>query len=214
MSVDVPKVGLFVDNPKVELSNDIPKIEDVDESTNLSEKEVNPEEESSDPERLKTPEPTSENKTRWTSKNVDEATVKILEDVLEEPCKNWKITGGSDNDKEHPDLYMVHSKLSSNQNIRGKIVDVKNKVVVCTSLGYPSELVISDLVHNDEYGFCAALEGLEEHDSNMISLEEENCDVTLHISLEGPVIRVFKHDGVVRYSSHRKINCDNSRCGN
>ncbi len=154
------------------------------------------------------------NRTGRKTKKIDTAIVKTLEYVLREPNKGWTITGGKlKNSKEHQDLYMVHSKRSSNQSIRGKIVDIKNKIVVCTSLGYPSEVSISDLIYDEKYGLCYVPAFQKDNTFDIIPLKKQDCELTLHISLEGAVIRLFKHDGVIRYSSHRKINCVNSRCG-
>ena len=96
---------------------------------------------------------------------------------------------------EEKGLYNVHYGMNVDDdilndigNLRGVVVDVNNKKVVCRSFGYTKSVVASDL--------------------------SEYQDLKVKIGYEGTVIRVFKHDGVVYTSTHKKLNPVRSRWGN
>lgn len=109
-------------------------------------------------------------------------------------------------------LVLIHPKaavpLSKNEasRIRGLIVDTNNLSIACGTLGYSSEVVA---------------ESLEPNEAGDLFLTD-NFGVTHHISAgsyrikmshEGPMIRVFRHNGKSYIASHKKIDASRSRFG-
>jgi hypothetical protein len=103
------------------------------------------------------------------------------------------------------DLYLVHYNENSNMciygHLRGVIVDIHERRIVCKSHGNTISLT-SDIINED--------------DDNLIinDVLVNKKDAKIMIGFEGTLLRIFKHRGVVYYSTHRKINCVNSKWGN
>nr|QBK93502.1 MAG: RNA ligase with polynucleotide kinase domain [Pithovirus LCPAC404] len=130
-----------------------------------------------------------------------------LENILEKKYDNWTIIL----DTSNTDLCMVSSKVNGYQNIKSKIVDIKHETVVCESPESISEITIKDLLYNDHRGFSVIpLRPLD--CSQPIYFSVPDCDVTLHIALEGTIIRLFKHNNIVRYSSYEYLDCTQLKC--
>jgi hypothetical protein len=118
-----------------------------------------------------------------------------------------------DSDPENG-LYLLHYDdatigSSTNENLRqlrGTIVDV-NSGIVCSSFGY-TPTIISDQIKPDTDGNwkCTDTDG---HSHNL----------SIHNSFfqclyEGCLMRVWKHNGKVYHSTHRRLMADHSRWGN
>jgi hypothetical protein len=127
-------------------------------------------------------------------------------------------------------LYLIHydnddSRLSSKESmvreLRGIIVDMSSKKVVCSSFGYvptvveDSEENITKIFNKEvsmedkdgaEYSFDEFEEGYD-----AISGEGKMYDV--FPLYEGTMLRVWKHNGEMMVSSHKKIDCSNSHWG-
>jgi hypothetical protein len=88
------------------------------------------------------------------------------------------------------------------RNIRGVIVDVDKKEVVCESFGY-TPVIVSETIPNP---------GDLIKDTNGIEYTFPT-DFSLTPITEGALIRVWKHKGETIVSSHRRINCEKSRWG-
>jgi len=106
-------------------------------------------------------------------------------------------------------LYCIHydryADMIKYGHLRGIVVDVINNLVVCKSYGYTPNIELEEI----------------EFDGDQIKLRDvSNCEHTLDISnvkfkigYESTVIRVWKHDGDIYTSTHRRINPDKSRWG-
>lgn len=107
-------------------------------------------------------------------------------------------------------LYCVHYDRFSNMleygQVRGVIVDVENSVVVCKSYGYTPNTEL------DEITFEEDKIKLVDVSDNEYLLDVNK--VKFRIGFESTVMRVWKHDGEIYTSTHRRINPDKSRWGN
>lgn len=119
----------------------------------------------------------------------------------------WEIV--SSNPKKG--LYLVHYRNNADKNkygrLRGTVVDILAKTIVCSSFGFTpiinqEELSLTlsgDLHVTDIYG-----------NDHQFPLKEAQ----IKPGFEGTILRVFKHDGIVYHSTHRRLNGDRSRWGN
>lgn len=119
---------------------------------------------------------------------------------------SWNIY---DSDPDH-NLYLIHYDQEADMNkykdLRGIVVDIKAKTVVCRSYGFTPTAVkdkieLSDdgMIHiTDIYG--------DEHTMNPEQIK-------MKIGFEGTIIRIFKHAGKIYLSTHRRLNTSKSRWG-
>jgi hypothetical protein len=106
--------------------------------------------------------------------------------------------------------------------LRGTIVDIDTKEIVCASFGFIPTAVLGDetrikaiFKENETFTDCAG------NDYNLDKFEEdyqsvlENTDFTYDVFplYEGTMIRVWKHKGELMISSHKKIDCSKSHWG-
>ena len=103
------------------------------------------------------------------------------------------------------DLYLVHYNDRANMEIygglRGVIVDIKEKKIVCRSNGNTISITCDNIVE----------------DKDVIKIDNyilNKNNIKIMIGFEGTMLRIFKHRGTVYFSTHRKINCVNSKWGN
>jgi hypothetical protein len=107
-------------------------------------------------------------------------------------------------------LYLVHYKpdadLSRFGNLRGTVVDINARCIVCQSFGY-TPTAVADQIVPDENGIVTIRDtsGLE-HVMNV-------KNTGFKCGFEGTIIRIFLHDGKVYRATHRRINPINSRWG-
>lgn len=103
-------------------------------------------------------------------------------------------------------LFLVHYKDGTEvkdewvRNLRGVVVDTLNKVVVCKSYGYTPTVTSTKI--NDRFIF-------NDKNETIPLLEEDK----FYMGIEGTAIRVFKHNGTVYFSTHRKLDFSRSRWG-
>jgi len=117
----------------------------------------------------------------------------IIAQILSIPdCDSWSITDSV----EDKGLYNVHYTPEADKTkfgwIRGVVVDINKKYIVCQSYGHTPTIVSNDV---ESTGIL-------------------NSNPELRIGYEGTIIRVFKHEGVIYTSTHRRIVPNGSRWGN
>lgn len=107
-------------------------------------------------------------------------------------------------------LYLVHYTGSSSIThgfLRGIIVDVPNQRIVCDSYGYTPTVSLSrDLV-------VAPTGNYELLDTDGRTHSVSPNQVQFRVGYEGTILRLFKHNGKVYISTHRRIDASRSRWG-
>lgn len=107
-------------------------------------------------------------------------------------------------------LYLVHYNTNADMNkyghIRGLVVDTNNKMIVCQSFGYTPSYVSSHI------------EGDGDHPEHIFFTCPDESQVhvnhqSIRIGYEGTIMRVFKHNGKVYHSTHRRLDSSKSRWG-
>lgn len=108
-------------------------------------------------------------------------------------------------------LYLVHYTATTSVThgqLRGIIVDVVNHRIVCDSFGYTATV---NLHHGIQLGPNGCYD-LIDTDGHSYSIHPDN--VTFKIGYEGTILRMFKHNGTVYMSTHRRIDASRSHWGN
>jgi hypothetical protein len=107
-------------------------------------------------------------------------------------------------------LYLVHYKQDANMSqfgsIRGVVVDVAARVVVCRSFGYTPSITTEFLTPDQTNTYNLI-------DENGRAITVDGSDVSFKLGFEGTIVRVFKHNGNVYHSSHRRLDISRSRWG-
>jgi len=105
------------------------------------------------------------------------------------------------------DLNLVHYNTNSvainELRHRGTVVDVKEKVIVARSPGF-TPIIVADELQSGTKTY---------KDTSGKSYEIDTDKLQFRIGREGVVIKVFKHNGKVYLSSHKKIDVSASRLG-
>ncbi|HXS59470.1 MAG TPA: hypothetical protein VN703_01495, partial [Candidatus Sulfopaludibacter sp.] len=131
----------------------------------------------------------------------------VIASILEIPnTDSWDIFDSI----PEKDLYLVHYTDKADLNIygqiRGVVVDIENKHVVCRSYSYSPTAVSDNLeVKNN-------ILTIEDNSGMIHQIEKENIQIKR--GYEGTLIRFFKHRGTIYPSTHKKINCNRSKWGN
>ena len=131
-----------------------------------------------------------------------------IADILSVPISDgWDIYS---TDPEH-NLYLVHYTSNSNMSrygeLRGIVVDLVARTVVCRSYGYTPTVTLTELKPSDDGNFHLT-------DSNLIEHIVSPDLVSIKFGFEGTVMRVFKHANIVYHSTHRRLDPSKSRWGN
>jgi len=105
------------------------------------------------------------------------------------------------------DLVLIHygSNATDPEELkhRGTVIDIKEKVVVAKSPGYTPVIVVENLAR-----------GINKYeDTEGREHEVDVSKLSFRIGREGVVIKVFKHEGKVYVSSHKKLDVSHSRLG-
>jgi hypothetical protein len=159
--------------------------------------------------------------------NIDDATLDNLANIVGVGKENFTVSDAI----TEKGLYLLHfdpvniRKTTKNDNVRelrGTIIDINAQAVCCASFGYIPTAVIGDEVRvkaifkdNESFTDCDTIE------HNLNNFEEgyqsilENSDFTYDVFplYEGAMVRVWKHNGELMISSHKKIDCSNSHWG-
>ncbi len=129
----------------------------------------------------------------------------IVAKVLNIPNdQSWEIVN-SDGDLVMIHYVHDHADLSIYGKLRGVVVDVKRRVQVADSYGYTPTAVYDALIPNDKNQLVLT-------DQTGLIHYIDKDDQIKH-GLEGVLIRVFKWNGKVYYSSHRRFDISRSRWG-
>lgn len=137
--------------------------------------------------------------------NSDQKIIKpILADILQIPNTNdWDIY-----DKVVEEgLYLVHYNRNANLkefgHVRGIIINIETKKIVCASYGYTPGLICDEINFSSTSSNDEGIQIVQDEDGNNFILKEK--DLEFRIGLEGAIIRIWKSGEKVYYSSHRKI---------
>lgn len=134
----------------------------------------------------------------------DPALNALIASITGIPVSNcWKIYDA----KPDQNLYLIHYENNSNMNeyghIRGIIVDVQNKLVVCNAYKY-TPIVQLDSINFDIYGKLEMVDTL-----GGVHIAQKN-KIKAVPGFEVVTIRVFKHNYNVYDTTYRKIDIWNS----
>ena len=134
----------------------------------------------------------------------------IVSEILDIPVSNhWDIYDSIIEDG----LYLVHfnpnSDMKKYNNIRGLIVDIDNRIIICASGGYTPSITLDQIEYDDNNKLV-----LTDSHNTIHNLKSE--EIKFQIGLEGVVLRIFKYNNKVYYSTHKKIEVrgTKSRWGN
>ena len=93
------------------------------------------------------------------------------------------------------------------RNIRGIIVDVVARIVVCASFGYTPTANVGKLKSGEDGHYHLVDTDGAYHNVNP-------AQMSIKLGYEGTIMRIFKHGGTVYHSTHRRIDSSRSRWGN
>lgn len=118
----------------------------------------------------------------------------------------WEIT---DSDPEN-NLYLVHytpqADMSKYKMLRGLVIDVQAKTIVGRSFDYAPTIVSNTLSVEDDG--CYHLQDVQ-GDEYLVKASTSR----LKVGYDGTLMRVFKHNGKVYHSTHRRLHTERSRWG-
>lgn len=108
------------------------------------------------------------------------------------------------------DIYLVHYNVQANMTkfgaLRGIIVSLKHKAVIARSFGYTPSATLDEL----KVGVDGMLRFTDDSgDDHVIDMAK----AIIKPKFEGTLLRVFKYDGKVYHSTHRRLNANKSRWG-
>lgn len=129
---------------------------------------------------------------------------KIL-DIDDSP--GWEIADYDDKNK----LALIHYTVSKQTvpeygNYRGTVVDLKYNCVVADSYGYTPVAISDNLKESNGVINITDVDGID-HKFNLNKTR-------FHMGFEGTLIRMFKWNGQVFISTHRRLYINNSKWGN
>lgn len=123
-----------------------------------------------------------------------------------ENSDSWEITSSI----PEKNLYLIHYTQDADMkkfgDLRGVVVDIEARTVVCRSFGFTPTAEVDKLeIAPDGKYRIADIYGIQ-HVIDPQSLR-------IKLGFEGTIMRVFKHDGVVYHSTHRRLDASRSRWG-
>jgi len=111
---------------------------------------------------------------------------------------------------EEKGLYLLHSDVEPKRAglPRGIVVDLERGVMICSSFGFTPTAPMDclSLIPGTDGDLAVTDEHLNQH-----IFKHNNYCITP--AYEGVIVRVFKHDGIVYFSTHKKLDCSRSRWG-
>lgn len=130
---------------------------------------------------------------------------KIAAIIQKDVCSSWEIVDS----KPDENLYLIHFSDNSNRDeyghLRGLIVDIKSKTIVCSGYKYTPVVRDTDHLSYDEQGKMTLIDSL----GNSHTVDKNKVKIVP--GFEVLTIRVFLHNGNVYYSSYRKIDIFKSK---
>ena len=141
--------------------------------------------------------PTSQEKTTYSEMVLKQKIGPMINLPADGP---WEIVSETENG-----LYMLHHKPDADLNVygalRGVVVDSNVGKIVSYSFPHSPKIVANSL---------SLIEGKVVLNQNL-SLDPEK--IKIKPGFEGPLIHVFKHDGIVYHSTRKRFDCSRSRWG-
>ena len=133
---------------------------------------------------------------------------KAIGEILNIPVtSDWNIVSSIPSQS----LYMVHYSENADMtkfgHLRGVVLDVHAKCVVCASYGYAPTITTDHLQITKDGCF----EWKDDESGQMYKIEPSQ--VSFKMGFEGAIVRVFKHNGIVYYATHRRLDITNSHWG-
>ena len=116
-------------------------------------------------------------------------------------------TPGPRNRRTDSQANIVSPRSMDARDVRGIIVDVATKMIVCSSFGYTPTSNVSELKPGEDGRYHLV-------DTDGIQHDLDPNRLTIKLGYEGTILRVFKHGGTVYHSTHRRIDSSRSRWGN
>lgn len=107
----------------------------------------------------------------------------------------------------NPDAIGKYPLDSRVRDLRGIIVDLKTEQIVCSSFGY----IPTATVESPSYDSNEKDKSLEIEDNH--GFKHSIKDVEFQSVIEGAMIRVWKHDETLMFSTHKRIDCSTSHWG-
>ncbi len=158
--------------------------------------------------------------------NIDDATLDTLASIVNVDKSLFTVADAM----EEKGLYLLHfdgedirsTKKGDNvRELRGTIVDINANAVCCASFGYIPTAVIDEKNVKSIFKENESFIDRDNNEYNFETFEEgyhsilENSDFTYDVFplYEGTMIRVWKHNGELMISTHKKIDCVNSHWG-
>lgn len=118
----------------------------------------------------------------------------------------WIITDAVPGKNLYNAHYTEAADMAMFGKLRGVVVDSERKFVVAKSFSFPFNAK-SDQLTADAKGNLAVVD-VNGNEHKFVSGE-----YSLHHGFEGVILRIFKHDGVVYTTSHRRLNVEKSHYG-
>ena len=139
-----------------------------------------------------------------TAAQTNEIIAKVLNIPIDGP---WEIIS----ELPEENLYMVHYKNDVDPNeypdLRGVVVDIKNKTVVSKSFPHTKRVVTNEIKFDNDNNITL-------FDDKNTQLKYNLDNVQFKVGFEGPLIHVFKHNGNVYRTTRKKLDASRSRWGN
>lgn len=120
--------------------------------------------------------------------------------------ESWEIFDS----KKDQNLYLIHytekADLKIYGHLRGIVIDIESKEVVCRSYGH-APVAIADKLEVQN-----GIVTIEDQAGIIHQIPEGNIQIKK--GFEGTLIRIFKHKNIIYFSTHKKISCIKSKWGN
>ena len=116
------------------------------------------------------------------------------------------------NQDEKSGIFLIHYNVNDGAymvpygNLKGTVVDLAKKRIICQSFGYTPTATIDKLEYDDFDNLR-----LTDDYGNLYQIAKGTC--SLRRSFEGVVIRVFKYGGEVYFATHKCLHPTRSRWG-
>lgn len=145
------------------------------------------------------------------NKTSDRDIKKEIADIVKlPPSDKWDVF----DEREEEGLYLIHSIIEPKiQGLpRGMVVDVNNKIVVCDSFGFTPTSTLDELTVNTTPTSSEPCISIVDEYINRHTFSEGKYE--MYPAYEGVIVRAFKHNGNVYFSTHKRLDCSRSRWGN
>jgi len=133
--------------------------------------------------------------------------MELISSILSIPSNGqWS----AENQEDLTIIHYAHDSYLLYPNLRGLIVDEKAKRVIVPSFGYVPTFVASSFEFHESTSDFVDTDGVTHYFSKK---DQEEGKLKFRLGIEGTMVRIFKWNGKVFCSSHRKVDCSRSRWG-